>query len=226
VLYFDDRGRWTDLRQQGMLTGMTHFIEKNTNGPAIMTVDLRGWGDTAPADVPYDLAGWADRPRWIAYVSAAMGDPILAMRIRDGLSALAYLRNRKEIDPARIILGGRGMGGIVALHVAAIDGQVAGAFCAEGLATFERLATAEKYAWSHEDFFPGVLLHYDLPELVGGLSMPALVANPLGAAKEVLDRDAAANLYKPSERVQVEAGLESGALRRALEEFVSRVMAR
>ncbi len=195
VLYFDDRGRWSDLRRQGPLTAVTHFTERDTDGPAVLTVDLRGWGDTASADMPYDLAGWADRSRWTAYVSAAAGDPILAMRIRDGLAALAWLRGRREIDPARIVVGGYGMGGVVALHVAAIDGRVAGAFSTAGLASFESLATAESYAWSHEDFLPGVLLHYDLPELVSALPMPVLLANPLDAVKKPLEAAAAAKLY-------------------------------
>ncbi len=197
VLYFDDRGRWSDLRGQGPLTVVTHFTERDTDGPAILTVDLRGWGDTASADMPYDLAGWADRSRWTAYVSAAAGDPILAMRIRDGLAALAWLRSRGEIDPARIVVGGHGMGGIVALHVAAIDGQVAGAFSLSGLGSFESLAASEKYVWSHEDFLPGVLLHYDLPELVNALPMPVLIANPLDAEKKPLDAEAVAKLYPP-----------------------------
>ena len=35
------------------------------------------------------------------------------------------LRQRPEIDPDRIVVGGHGMGGVVALHVAAIDGKSA-----------------------------------------------------------------------------------------------------
>jgi predicted esterase len=224
VLYFDDRGRWTDLRGQGPLTAATHFVEKDTDGPAILSVDLRGWGDTAPADLPYDLAGWADRSRWTAYVSAAGGDPILSMRIRDGLAALAWLRSRGEIDPAKVIVGGRGMGGIVALHVAAIDGQVAGVFSTGGLATFESLAASESYAWSPEDFLPGVLLHYDLPELVNALSMPVLIANPLDAAKEPLNAEVAATLYPPRDRLTVATGGAAAADKEQMLGFVAGVM--
>jgi len=196
VLYFDDRGRWTDLARTGMLARMTGFLDSGTNGPAILTVDLRGWGDTTPAYAPYEIAGWGDRQRWISYVSAALGDHVLAMRIRDGLSALAYLRSRTEIDPSKIVVGGRGMGGVVALHVAAIDEKVAGVFSAEGLADFESLATSSGYAWSHEDFLPDVLLHYDLPELIAALKMPTLLLNPLDADRRVLDAKRAGKLYE------------------------------
>jgi len=214
VLYFDDRGRWEQLRRRGMLARMTGFIQEGTTGPAVLTVDLRGWGDTEPADLPYEVAGWGDRHRWIAFVSAALGDPILAMRVRDGLSALAYLRSRAEIDPKRIAVGGHRMGGVVALHVAAIDRNIAAVFSADALATFESLATATSYAWSHEDFFPDVLRHYDLPALAADLPIPTLLVNPLDAAKRPLDTKTAADTYaataKRGQAFQLHAGVDGG----------------
>jgi len=196
ILYFDDRGRWTDLRSQGLLTQLARFIQRDAEGLAVLTVDLRGWGDTRAADERYDLAGWGSRDRWTAYVTAGLGDPIMAMRIRDGVASLAYLRSRTEIDPARIVVGGRGLGAVVALHVAGIDGNVAGVFALDGLASFESLATAEIYTWSPEAFYPNVLAHYDLPELAGALTMPTLVANPLDAAKKPISQEEAERIYR------------------------------
>ncbi len=226
VLYFDDRGRWVDLARNGMLAAMAGFLKEGTDGPAVMTVDLRGWGDTTPAYMPYEIAGWGDRSRWLSYVSAAMGDHVLAMRVRDGLSALASLRGRPEIDPNKVVVGGRGMGGVVALHVAAADGRVAGVFCAGGLARFESLATADSYAWSHEDFLPNVLLHYDLPELVAGLGMPTLLVNPLDAAKRPLSQEQATRHYAQAvergEAFRLHAGADEGRLRSLLIGFAQR----
>ena len=91
LLYFDDRGRWTDLKRQGFLANTTGFVVKETDGPAVLTVDVRGCGDTAPACLPYDIAGWAGTDRWLAYVTAALGNPLFAMRVRDGLAALEFL---------------------------------------------------------------------------------------------------------------------------------------
>ena len=215
VLYFDDRGRWTDLRTQGFLASLSGFLQEDTDGPAILTVDLRGWGDSRAADMAYDIAGWGHRERWNAYVSAALGDPVLGMRIRDGLAALAYLRTRAEIDPARIVVGGRGMGGVVALHVAAIDGQTAGAFAADSLATFESLATAKTYTWSPEAFLPGVLEHYDLPELVAALEVPTLIVNPLGPTQQPLAKEDAEKRYQSPlgpESFQLQVGKDAGAI--------------
>lgn len=195
LLYFDDRGRWTDLRTQGLLAQITRALDRDTEGPAILTVDVRGWGDTQAAAVRYDIAGWGGRERWIAYVSAGISDGVLAMRIRDGLAALAWLRDRPEIDPKRIIVGGRGMGGVVALQIAAADAAVCGVFSVDALAAFEFLASSESYAWPPEAFLPGVLQHYDLPELAAALAMPTLIVNPLDAAKKSLTKEQAETCY-------------------------------
>ncbi len=214
LLFFDDRGRWTDLRRQGPLAQLGGMFEKDTAAPLVLTVDLRGWGDSRPADTVYDLASWADRSRWIAYVSVAAGDPVLAQRIRDGLAALAWLRTRPEVDADRIVVGGHGMGGVVALHVAAIDGGVAGVFSVSAPASFEQLAAESEYTWSHEDFLPEVLLHYDLHELTAALSMPVFIVDPLDARKERLAEDAAVAACKAGEGVEVQAqgnGLQGAA---------------
>ena len=226
VLYFDDRGRWTELARTGMLAEMGSFLNEGTTGPAVLTVDVRGWGDTTPAYAPYEIAGWGDRHRWMSYVSAAMGDHVLAMRIRDGVSALMYLRSRAEIDPSKVVVGGRGMGGVVALHVAAADGKVAGVFCAEGLASFESLATSTHYAWSHEDFLPDVLRHYDLPELAAGLDVPTVLINPMGADRRAIDGKTSNALYgaavKRGGAFQVHPAVDAGRSRRLQIDLVRR----
>jgi len=225
LLYFDDRGRWNDLRSQGMLAGITHFIDGNTDGPAVLSVDLRGWGDTKPADVRYDLAGWGERARWISYVSAAMGDHVMAMRIRDGLAALAWLRTRPEIDPERIIIGGHGLGGVVALHVAALDGRAIGVFAVDMLAAYELLAVSSTYTWPLDAFLPGVLKDYDLPGLCAGLRIPCLIARPLDAEQKALSEDSAAALYAGALNAGGSFHLDCGEPRAAASAFVARITA-
>jgi hypothetical protein len=181
LLYFDDRGRWTDLAAGGALARMSNFLSREGVHPAVLTVDLRGWGDTRPAFAPYEAAGWAAPERWLAYVSAAVGDPVLAMRIRDGLASLAWLRAQPGVDPERVVVGGRGMGGIVALHVAAIDGRLRGVFASGFPDSFRALAESPRNQWPHDAFLPGVLAHYDIPELIANLKMPVLTAPEAGA---------------------------------------------
>ena len=63
ILYFDDRGRWTDLRKQTLLSEPAHFLKRDQERASVFTVDLRGWGDTKAADMPYDIASWAHSSR-------------------------------------------------------------------------------------------------------------------------------------------------------------------
>lgn len=106
----------------------------------------------------------------------------MGMRIRDGLSALAYLRARPEVDIDRIVLTGRGVGGLVALHVAAIDCGVKGVVVWDSLISFQSLLEGDSYVWPADVFIPNVLLHYDLPELIGVLPCDVAVLNPLDGA--------------------------------------------
>ena len=210
ILYFDDRGRWTDLGSGGMLVDMSHLTTADPKKVAILTVDLRGWGDTRPSYAPYEIYGWGAPQRWFAYVSAALDDPVLAMRIRDGLTALAYLRSRPEIDPGQIVVGGHGMGGVVALHVAEIDGHMRGVFGNEFLSSFRALTDSASYTWEHDAFFPNVLKFYDVPELAADLKAPLLLVNPLDAMQRPLLTQAASNLYSRAVdrgNVEVQSGL-------------------
>jgi dienelactone hydrolase len=221
ILYFDDRGRWQELASGGQLASLSRFTERESGKPGLLTVDLRGWGDTRPAFAPYDAAGWASPQRSLAYVSAALGDPVLAMRIRDGLATLGYLRSRTEVDPGRIVVGGHGMGGVVALHVAAIDGRVRGAFADNGPASFALLGAADNYTWEHDAFLPGVLRYYDLPELAGAIGAPVLILNPLDAKKAPLSAEAAAGLYRPANKgVDVRVDADRSAARQAVRKWV------
>lgn len=172
ILHLDDGGRHRLLYRQGPLCAAIRFLERERPGYNLLTVDLRGWGDTAPAMYPYEMAGWSGLDRYAAYATAALGDPLLAMRVRDALAALAWLRTRPEVAQDRVVVTGSGVGAIVALHVAAIDTEIAGVVAIDGLSSFRSLIAAEHYGWPAEVFLPHVLRHYDLPELAAAIPAP------------------------------------------------------
>jgi len=177
-IHFDDRGRHRLLERGGPLLQAIHFLERGTEAPGLLTVDLRGWGDTTPALYPYELAGWGGLDRYLAYATAALGDPLLAMRIRDALAALAWARQRPEVQPERVVLSGCGLGGVVALHAAVIDGRVAGVVLWESLVSFQSLLETTDYAWPAEAFLPQVLQDYDLPALANAAPCPVYLFAP------------------------------------------------
>ena len=185
ILHLDDAGRHRLLQRQGVLMRAAGFLGEAAGTSHLLTVDLRGWGDSAPAVYPYELAGWGGVDRYLAYTSAALGDSVMAMRIRDGLAALAWLRTQPQAQSGRIVVTGCGLGALVALHVGALAGPaVAGVVVWNGLASFRDLVAAEQYAWPADAFMPGVLRHYDLPELavaVPGRVMALGLRTPQGA---------------------------------------------
>ena len=170
VLHLDDSGRNRALYRHGVLARAIRFLERDQPGLAALTVDLRGWGDSTPAVYPYEMAAWGGLDRYVAYASAALGDPVMSMRVRDALAALAYLRARPEVDAEAIVVTGCGLGGVIAMFAAAIDGEVAGVVTWDVLVSFRALLEEEAYTWPADAFMPNVLRHFDLPELAASLS--------------------------------------------------------
>ena len=80
LLHIDDNGRNRLLHRQGLLTAAIGFIESEQRHFNLLTVDLRGWGDTTPAMYPYEMAGWGSVDRYLAYATAALGDPLFHAR--------------------------------------------------------------------------------------------------------------------------------------------------
>ena len=186
ILHFDDVHRNRLLERHGLLAQAVRFVDESRPGHNLLTVDLRGWGDTTPALYPYEMAGWGGIDRYLAYASAALGDAVMGMRIRDGLAALAFLNTLPEVDAERIMLTGCGLGGIIALHVAAIAGKVRAVTVWDTLFRFESLLEAESYPWPADTFIPNVLRHYDVPELIDSLPCDVSVLHPLdGEGKPV-----------------------------------------
>jgi pimeloyl-ACP methyl ester carboxylesterase len=202
VLHFDDQHRNSKLKKCGLLTETICFAGDNPPHYGVLSVDVRGWGDSAPAMYPYELAGWGGTDRFLAYMSAALGDPVMAMRIRDGLSALAYLRSRPEIDPKKIVVSGCGLGGIVALHVAAIDRNVCGPVVWDSLISFQALLETENYTWPADAFLPNALLDYDLPDLAAVAANPVIV-NPKDGRGQLVSENNAEKWYGKNMNVKV-----------------------
>jgi len=194
VLHLDDNGRNRALYQHGVLARASRFLERDQTGLAALSVDLRGWGDSTPAVYPYEMAAWGGLDRYVAYATAALGDPVMSMRVRDALAALAYLRGRPEVDAAAIVITGCGLGGVVALFAAAIDGAVAGVVTWDALVSFRALLEEETYTWPADAFIPNALRHCDLPELAASLFCPVRILNPLDGCRVRLSEQAIARL--------------------------------
>ena len=175
LVFFDDRGRWTALHQWGWLNRAAGMFSRNGRPRSVLTADLPGWGDTRPLPSPYDVVGWGGVDRWTGYLSAATGESVMAMRVRDAVRVVDYVRREWKIPTARITVGGFGLGATVAGLAACLHGRLGGVLLLEPLATFADLATTPKPVWPHDAYFPGILSAADLPEALALQPAPVLV---------------------------------------------------
>jgi len=198
LLWLDDQGRWAALRQNGFLVPPLRMFEADCkpNQPHILSMEVSGLGALEPAPVAYDLAAWNDSERILTYLAIANEQPIMGLRVRDALCGLAYLAARPEVDEQRLMVGGRGVGAIVALHVALLGTGVKKVICLEMLSHYGALTEHFPFTWRQSAIIPDVLKHYDLPEIAAALKDTQVhVINPLDVQQKVLAKAQAMRPY-------------------------------
>ena len=149
-------------------------------------MDLPGWGDTRPLPSPYDVVGWGGVDRWTGYLSAATGESVMAMRLRDAVRVVNYVQRVWNTRASRITVGGYGLGATVAGLAACLHGGLGGVLLLDPLAEFASLAAAPKSIWPHDAYFPGILGAVDLPEALALQPAPVLVVGARDAAGRTL----------------------------------------
>jgi dienelactone hydrolase len=186
------------------------------SGAAVFAIDPRGTGETAPAASSRETsyrAFTSDEESRLAYDSLAAGATLAGMRTRDVLRAVDYLRTRPEIDAQRISVAGRGSGGLLALHAAALDDRIRSAAVTGTLAAYAAIVENEMYKHPYSTFVPGALSKYDLPELAAAIApRPLLLINAVDETQTPLGVERAAEIYRPAKEVYGVLGAP-GALR-------------
>jgi len=175
--------------------GKDEFLDKRAGeiaellagGAAVCLADLRGLGETKPE---------GSRERWgllTAQASTALmlGDPLVAARLRDLRSVLAYLRGRNDLDASRIALWGDSfaatnppnrnfhvprhmddrprwsepLGGLLALLGALYEDEVCAVYVRGGLSDLMSVVSEQLVYIPPDAVIPGVLTIGDLPDL-------------------------------------------------------------
>jgi cephalosporin-C deacetylase-like acetyl esterase len=190
VVFIDEAGRRGALEAGGPASALARLYDRDPSipRPSLAVADLPGWGESEPALVPFAAAGWGSRDRFLAYLSASLGDPILAIQVRAALALVEEVAGRAR-DAGGVALVGRGLGGAVALLAAALSDKVSVVVSWSGLASFGLLAEAGEYAWPAAAFLPRVLAAIDLPEVAAALAAAGrgvLILDPLDAMRRPL----------------------------------------
>jgi cephalosporin-C deacetylase-like acetyl esterase len=157
VLYADGRGKSAGLVPGGPV------VELLAQGRAVLSVDLRGYGETA--DVPPKAMFSNDEFR-TAMLAFHIGRPLVGQRVEDLLAARQVLAAHGRVDAEEIHLVGVGRAGPVALHAAAIEPRFASVTLRESIRSWETDVVPrplDPNLLGH--VVPGGLEHYDLTDL-------------------------------------------------------------
>jgi cephalosporin-C deacetylase-like acetyl esterase len=115
-------------------------------------------------------------------VCLTAGQPLAGRRVWDALCCLDYLHNRPDVDSSRIGLLGMGPNGLDALFTAALEDRIRSVLLDHTLSDFSSLIASENYNLKLAFFVPGLLQHFDLPEVCTAIApRPLWLLNPTDA---------------------------------------------
>jgi cephalosporin-C deacetylase-like acetyl esterase len=208
LLYVHGEGKAVDAGPGGA-------IERRVRaGQRVLAVDLRGLGETAPAETPKQPGYFGVDVRE-AFLALHLDRPLLGQRVQDLLAVLGKVAGAGEVEAVGI-----GKGGPVVLHAAALEGRIARVRLERLLTSWTAVAETPLGRDQLTQVVPGALALYDLPELAATLApRPLTIHAAVGPLGRVVSREALEQVYaatrtgyeraKASEKLKLEAGEEA-----------------
>lgn len=153
----------------------------------VLWIEARGSGGTE--EVKSALTGdWT----LLSLRALLIGRNPVGLRVDDILTGINWLAHRPEADPDRLVLAAHGALGPVALHAAALDPRIHRVAIDRSILSYRDLVERPISRDMAEVNPPGVLQHYDLPDLARSLGDRLSVFNPVNAVGEPLSAQQAA----------------------------------
>jgi cephalosporin-C deacetylase-like acetyl esterase len=107
-----------------------------------------------------------------------VGKTLLGLRVDDVIAAVSFTSEGTTVDPNQITAEASGHLGLVLLHAAILDPRIKHITVDHTLESYKSLLEAPMPIDAPEDFLPGVLRRYDIPDLIKALG-PRVTVNPL-----------------------------------------------
>jgi cephalosporin-C deacetylase-like acetyl esterase len=108
-----------------------------------------------------------------------VGKTLLGLRVDDVIAAVNFMQGSSTGDPNQIGAEASGHLGLVLLHAAVLDPRLKYVTIDHALESYASLLAAPMPIDAPEDILPGVVLHYDIPELVHALGPRLTFTDPL-----------------------------------------------
>ncbi len=166
---------WLDGGGRRSAVANPEVLRRVRAGEVVLIPDLRGFGETADADVGTNKKFGISGLR-LSMMGALIERPLPGLRVLDAMVVLDLLASFESedgalrVDPERISLVGVGDAVPEALHLAALDGRVRAVALQGGMRSWlealEAPADTSKMQW----VVPGALAHYDLTDLAAAIA--------------------------------------------------------
>jgi hypothetical protein len=108
-----------------------------------------------------------------------VGKTLLGLRVDDVIAAVNFMQDSTTGDPNQISAQASGHLGLVLLHAAVLDSRLKHVTIDHTLESYSSLLQAPIPVDAPEDILPGVLLHYDIPDLIKALGPRVTFTEPL-----------------------------------------------
>ncbi len=99
-----------------------------------------------------------------------VGKTLLGMRVDEIIRAVDYLAARPDVDATSITAYGKAGAGVALLHAAALDRRITRVVLEDTPASFRAILDQPLHRDAPEIVIPGVLTHYDIPDLIRSIA--------------------------------------------------------
>ena len=107
-----------------------------------------------------------------------VGKTLLGLRVDDVIAAVNFMQGSTTGDPNQITAEASGHLGLVLLHAAVLDPRLKHITIDHTLESYKSLLEAPMPIDAPEDILPGVLLHYDIPDIIKSPRPPSHFHKP------------------------------------------------
>ncbi|MDP2999783.1 MAG: acetylxylan esterase [Bryobacterales bacterium] len=145
-------------------------------GRVVLVVKPRGIPETPQAPARSSpVAGHG-----AAALAHVVGKTLAGMRAEDIIRAVDFLGARADVDPSKLAAAGRGALGVALLHAAVVDQRIREVVLQDTLALYRLAIERPLHRGLYDVALPGVLLKYDLDDLLAALApRPVTVVAPV-----------------------------------------------
>lgn len=163
VLYVHGLGKSADAAPGGPIEAMVR------SGKRVLAVDLPGFGETSPAKPPAlaEKMGTFGADFSESFLAMHIARPLLGQRVAD---LLAVIEAEAKDAAGGVELHAIGAAGPVALHAAVLDKRVRSVTIEGAVISWDAVARTPHQRNQLTNVIPGVLGHYDLPDLAAALA--------------------------------------------------------